>query len=267
MFSSYPKVYLEIDENRLFIGKLKRKRGHFICEVFDEWPLTSFEVKDGVIYKPSSLYLLIKSFLKDKRLMGSKAIVCCPYLAFWRGVDRRLPFFQVSLYVSKVGLKVYSLFGEGILTENKDMDNKLSFHKDVLKSKFDFFCHFRLRQKKAVLSWLATSTMLLVIAIIGVSVTHAFTAKRSSVFHKKKLGLSSQLMGLHSKVKTFSVIKHDNKKLQKELLRVEASIVKRKAIFSFFKTCAAIIPPRTWLDSLVIKDSKKGGKGGQGRSY
>jgi len=260
---SDPRVYLEIDENRLFIGRLKKRKGYFLCDRFDEWPLTAFEVKDGVIYKPSVLYLLIRSFLKDHHLKGTKAVVCCPYLAYWKGVDKRMPFFQAALYVSKAGLKIHSMLSEGVLTEQSGVDESKFFHKDKLKNRFDFFCHFRLKHKKAILQWLGGSAGLFAGICIGLSALHVVAHRRKVSLQNDRSELGERVAVLKKKVDGVSGYAAKNKFLKQELAKFEQIKNKRWGIVSFLQSLSSSIPPNTWLDTIDFDHEgvKKGTKG------
>jgi len=261
---SNPRVYLEIDENRLFIGRLKKRKGYFLCDRFDEWPLTAFEVKDGVIYKPSVLYLLIRSFLKDHRLRGAKVVVCCPYLAYWKGVDKRMPFFQAALYVSKAGLRIHSMLSEGILTEQSGVDESKFFHKDKLKSRFDFFCHFRLKNKKALVQWLTASAALFAGIGIGLSGLQIITHRRSTALRSDKVDLGQRIGLLQKKVAGVAGYSAKNKLLKHEIARFNKIKNQKWGIVSLLQSLTNAIPENTWLDAISFDHggyTKKDGGG------
>ncbi len=249
--SSRPKVYLEIDESKLFIGRLKKKKNKFFCDVFDEWPLTAFEVKDGVIYKPTVLYLLIKSFLSDNKLSGSKAVVCCPYLSKWKGIDKRMPFFQISLYVAKSGLKIFALIGESILSEiGSGDDKKLMFDIDELKKKFDFFCHFRLKSEKNVANWVLGSSISFIILLALVSSIHLVTYKRgqlSELSELSKLSQATEVSVDYTDSEDKTIYLGDNLDYNAE--KIDSSVIERKKLFGLFGAMSGIIPKKTWIDS------------------
>jgi len=255
-----PKVYLEINEESLFIGRLKTKKGYFYCDRFQDWPLTAFEVKDGVIFKPSVLYLLIKSFLTDYNLQGAKAVVCCPYLTHWKGVDKRMPFFQSALYVSKSGLKIYAMLGEGILSDHDGVDGKRFFHKDKLKGRFDFFCHFRLKNKKKILIWLAGSAIMFIFVGTVLSFIHVTTYKQKSALLGDRLSLEQDLDKLQKAVKSFSAYKAANKNLKKELHRFESSKNEKWPVVTLLSSVSEIIPPNTWLEKISCSQIPSKGK-------
>jgi len=249
-FFSGPRVYLEIDESRLFIGRLKKKKGYFLCDRFDEWPLTSFEVKDGVIYKPSVLYLLIRSFLKDHRLRGSQAVVCCPYLAYWKGVDKRMPFFQAALYVSKAGLKIHSMLSEGILTEHNGVNESKFFHQDKLKSRFDFFCHFRLKNRQPLLRWLGGSVALLASVGVGLAGLQVATYRQGSILRHDKVDLSDRIAHLQHNMQQSGEYVQTNQILKTELARL-ASIKNQKwGIVLVLQALTQMVPPNTWINTM-----------------
>lgn len=101
---SSKNVYLAINNTRFVIGQLK-KRGDFFT-------ITNFQENLGALYNPSKLYVFITSFLQENNLEGARAIVCCPFLAHYAGLKRKLALFQIVLCVNKTGLQIEHVFDE-----------------------------------------------------------------------------------------------------------------------------------------------------------
>ncbi|MBU1007648.1 hypothetical protein KKA53_01040 [Candidatus Dependentiae bacterium] len=102
--------------DKLRICQLSRRGDFFIGEFCRELPLGALDVCEGVVYNFSNLYRLIVNFLDEHRLHGVRAIVCCPYLASSMGLKRKFALFQISLCVSKTGLRIDKLLDEDLLS-------------------------------------------------------------------------------------------------------------------------------------------------------
>jgi hypothetical protein len=109
------KVYLEINRLYVFISTLRKEGDEFHCDVFDELALDDLEVCRGGIFNPSAIYVFVGKFLSKNNLIGSKAVICCPYLAGCSKVRKELGCLQVMLCVCKAGLVVEAMFDEWVL--------------------------------------------------------------------------------------------------------------------------------------------------------
>ena len=115
LFESGPEVYIEVDEGRLFIGRLEKKGKRFFCNVSDDMFLEDLAIKDGVLYNTSALYVKTKRFVDRHRLGGARALVCCPAIKGYGEDKKRLAVLQVSLSLCKAGLVIERFFDEKLL--------------------------------------------------------------------------------------------------------------------------------------------------------
>ena len=115
-----PALYFEIGDKSLQMGMLKRKRGgRFFCKKHDEVKFESFEVKKGIIYNPSALYLHIKRFLNKNRISNKLSVISIPYLRSKDSIKSNLQILQVALCFCKAGLTIYKIIDTLAFKEGK----------------------------------------------------------------------------------------------------------------------------------------------------
>ncbi len=118
--SLVPSLYVELTDKGMVLGQLQKKGGTFFFSTIEEISFVRFEVKNGIIYNPSFLYVYIREFIEKHRIVDVLTIISIPFISSKNGIKQKLQVLQVGLCCSKAGLRIYKIINTSFLKKVKD---------------------------------------------------------------------------------------------------------------------------------------------------
>lgn len=249
-------IYIEFNENFLFLSKLKKIKEKFFSLKSKYIPLKNFEINDGKIFNPSSLFLKIKNFLKENKLKKPKAIICIPSIITKKDLLIKLITLQFALCTSKSGLKIEKIISDQLLKRDEKMSLKNFFTKNELNNKLDFFKQFKANQNKHPKNWFLLS-------IIGIICLFAILFKITShknsqlilLKNKNKILKKKENM-LENKIKTMQHIVTQNNTLKIKLEKIKKLKNSFRNPNNILLPITQTLPKSCWLQRINISSKK-----------
>ncbi len=203
-------VYVQFNKSSLLLSKLKKEKNKFLLIKPKTIEFKNQELKDGILYNISSLYLHIKNFLKENRFKKPKVIISTLFPDSKNKPQKQLNVLQVALCASKSCLKIEKIIGISILKKDDKMPFLNFFYKKDLEKQLDFFNQFTTPPNTPPFKWLffsgiASACLFATIFTIQKNKNLEFTT-----INTKKIKMQKSNKVLEKKVKKLHEIKKSN---------------------------------------------------------
>ena len=212
---SSPTLYIEFDDSSFFIATLVKKGGLFTVHHEATTPLRHTEIHTGIIFNPSRLYQLVKSYLHKHKLTSALSIISFPSSTFTTLAYKEAYLLQLILCFCKSSITIHSMISYSLVKKEGIMKiDRTIPHKEVT-GQLDFFKLFSTQQSPAHLTWWIALTAL-AIALLSTSllVIHKHKAKQLALLTKNEHNLM-----------------HDNEKLKEKSFYHAWQVAIRRVIF------------------------------------
>lgn len=261
------KIYIEIKINKILIAQLKEQKDQYALFAIEKTLLNNLEFNEDKLFNLSKLFEIIKNYLIKHNSEKSNVIVCINPTLEKDGKLLTTKLFQITLAISKTGLKIEKIIASSILRKkdkisNTDLlENNLMFiNKKELNNQLDFFNKFRIPKQKSPNKWLTITLILLV------SQTYFFNKSYQSKQTKLK-NIKKEVHRLNVKLEPLKdeILKTNQTRSQKLLIenkiqKYNSGINKNNKISEILTKISKQIPRDCRLTNLIIKSKKTGVK-------
>ncbi len=136
-------IYLELDDKKLFISKLKKTKNRFLKLAFPCSKPINFsnnEIVNGIICNPTAIMQHILDFFNEKQIKKASILLSLPYLS----KDKKLiphQIFQISLALTKINATIFKIVSPPLFQTNLPNYKEVKLIKEIKKihDHFQFF--------------------------------------------------------------------------------------------------------------------------------
>ncbi len=248
-------IYIEINNQNLFITTLKSKQGKFLLTSPTTIKLKNSEIINNTLFNLSSIYLHVNKYLKTHFLEKSTAYISITHSNNTNTIS--LKILQVALCISKTGIKIKKIINESFISKDKEMSFPKFIYKKDIKTKLNFFDTFKQNPNTHPFKWIFYTTLaflLLLTTIFTIQSNQQLELQTIKIQNKELIKLNKIL---EKNVKSIHKVKNTNIKIKqkiKALNKLDKNNINSKKILSLISTN---IPSNCFLKQVKISRLKK----------
>jgi len=256
-------IYIEIQNNFLFLSHLISKQNKFVLKNNIEINLDKLDFIDGILYNPSQIYTHVKSFLKPNNLKNPKAIICLPNLKNSHNLkdsnnlEQKLKSLQMALCLSKTGLIIETIISNSILKKEEAVMIPPFFYKSHIKNQLNFFKQFTPDDKTSPNKWLSNTIAMLLVIIISFFVLNLNKKTKLANLKSSNQQIEIKNQALKNKIKQMHLMQNQINNNKQVIDKIEKIKNVSNNPIQTLKFLSMSITPNSWIKTFNLDNKNR----------
>lgn len=251
-------LYLELDDKKLFIAKLKKTKNFLKLAFPCSNPInfSNNEIINGIICNPTVITQHIQDFFKEKQIKKASILLSLPSISKDEKLLRH-QILQIALALTKINATIFKIVSHSLFQTNPPSNKEVKPIREI-KKMHDHFLLFKAPPSSNPYPWLLTLIMILALALPFL-VSWQQNKKQELELLSNEIARSRLRNNkFQGKAHHSSETKQKQSKLSAAIAQISKAPLNSPAeILTFL---SQEIPPNTWITELKIyriKENKK----------